>query len=181
MTDHREPPPIRPEDLPHVVADLQAQAQAQFEEKQVKTIIEVTTKSFDRATTYANVILVAGYAGAFTIWSFTRSQLPAKAGVAIALALLISLAAFIAFEVVKMTLTSNITLRSARVLHGNAPPTEKIQAIKMIENAQASILMKMRWYWVATMVIAVGGAIVALVLLASNFVAVLIGLSGWPI
>lgn len=181
MSDFREPPPIRPEDLPHVMAELQAQAQAQMEEKQVKALIEATTKTFDRATAYANVILVAGYAGAFTIWSFTRQQLPAKAGIAIALALLISLATFVIFEVVKMTITSRISLKSAKILRQEVEYAIKIQAINDIENASATTLMVFAWYWVATMIIAVSSALTALALLAWNFVAVLIGWPVWPV
>ena len=172
--------PIDLDDMARVVAELQAQAQTQLEEKQVKAVAEISTKMFDRSAAYANIILVAGYAGTFTIWSFTRAQLPPKAVVAIALALLISLAAFVIFEVIKMIITARVVMKQAGVLRSASDTAGILRAIKIIDEAQASTLVVFRWYWVATMVVAVGSALIALALLVWNFVAVLLGLPLWP-
>lgn len=172
--------PVSPDQLSGIVAGLQAQAQAQVEEKQLKALVEINTKAFDRSAAYNNIILVAGYAGGFTIWSFTRAQLPEKANVAIALGLLVSLATFITFEVVKMLVTGKLVMGRATVLKTNQNPAEKLQAIKDIEEAQATILIRFMRYWAVTMVASIAGAGIALVLLAYNFVAVLIGWPRWP-
>lgn len=171
---------MSPDELPRIVTELQAQAQVQAEEKQLKALVEINTKAFDRSAAYNNIILVAGYAGGFTIWSFTRAQLSDKANVAIALGLLVSLATFITFEVIKMLATGRLVIGRATVLKTSQNPAEKLQAIKDIEEAQATTLIRFMRYWAVTMVASIVGAGVALVLLAYNFVAVLVGLPRWP-
>ena len=71
-------------------------------EKAKNRIIEIHSKLFDKASSYSNLILLGGYAGAFTIWNYTKPQLPLKANIVSAILLGISLAVFIWFEVFKM-------------------------------------------------------------------------------
>ncbi|WP_411904169.1 hypothetical protein [Methylorubrum thiocyanatum] len=167
-------------DLSKAVAELQRQAQEQADEKEVKARTELLTKAFDRSTAYSNVILVAGYAGIFTIWSFTKSQLPDRAMIAIALSLLISLAAFVVFEIVKMLLTTRAVVAPLRVFRGPATAAEKMEAVKQIDSASAKIMAAFWYYWAATMIVSVLGALIALSLLTYNFVAVLLRWPGWP-
>src|SRR5436190_19873537 len=42
------------------------------------TVIEIQSKLFDRAAAYSNLIMLGGYAGAFTIWANTKAQLSPK-------------------------------------------------------------------------------------------------------
>ena len=167
-------------DLSKTVAELERQAHEQASEKEVKARTEILTKAFDRSTAYSNVILVAGYAGIFTIWSFTKSQLPDRAIIVIALSLLISLAAFVVFEIVKMLLNTRAIVAPLRVLKGPATATEKMEAVKQIDGTSAKVMVAFWFYWAATMIVSVLGALIALLLLTYNFVAVLLRWPGWP-
>lgn len=174
------PDPVPTERLSMVVADLQAKAQAQEEEKFVKAQSDITIKVFERSASYNNVILVAGYAGAFTIWSFTRPQLTDKANIAVALSLLVSLSAFIVFEVVKMAMTGRLIKKKLKVFQSAITIEGRMKALKDIEESNASVLAAFHGYWAVTMFITVVSAGIALGLLAYNFVAVLAGLPRWP-
>src|SRR5258707_10744657 len=66
------------------------------------TVIEIQSKLFDRAAAYSNLIMLGGYAGAFTIWANTKSQLSPKSNVVIAALLGVSLAVFVFYQVFKM-------------------------------------------------------------------------------
>ncbi len=66
------------------------------------TVIEIQSKLFDRAAAYSNLIMLGGYAGAFTIWANTKAQLSPKANVAVATLLGVSLVVFVLYQVVKM-------------------------------------------------------------------------------
>src|SRR5262245_33987545 len=67
-----------------------------------KTVVEIQSQLFDKSATYSNLIMVGGYAGAFTIWGNTKAELPGKANVAIALLLGFSLCVFIFYQIFKM-------------------------------------------------------------------------------
>src|SRR5258706_2297278 len=71
--------------------------------KEVRRILaENQTRAFDKEAAYANLILIAGYAGAFTIWNFTRAQMTPKGIATVALLLAASLTVFVFFEIYKM-------------------------------------------------------------------------------
>lgn len=159
---------------------LEAEARAQADEKLVKNMVEITSKTFDRATAYANVVLVAGYAGGFTIWSFTRAQIPLKANLVIGLALLISVATFVAFEVVKTTVTSALVYRQAGLLQSVRSNADKIVAMGAISSAHSVTMERFLVFWIVSWVVSVFGALLALSLLAWNFLAGLTGLPQWP-
>lgn len=180
MTAPDETSPADLDDLRASVTELQAEQQAQVDDKAVKALTDVATKMFDRSAAYNNIVLVAGYAGGFTVWSFTRAQLPGKANVAIALALIISLASFVLFEVIKMIAVGIQVMRYAGALKSASDAAEKLKAIKAIDDAHSAVLVGFRWYWVFTLLVAVGGALIALALLAYNFMANLLRWPGWP-
>lgn len=177
---HMTPEPVSVEQLSSIVAELQARAQAQEEEKFVKAQSDITIKAFERATSYNNVILVAGYAGAFTIWSFTKSQLSDKSSMVIALFLLVSLTFFIVFEVVKMVVIAKAVTRKMKVFNGCISVEDKVKALKDIEEINATVTAGFLIHWKLTMLVTTVSAAVALGLLAYNFVAVLVGWPRWP-
>ena len=87
-------------------------------------LLELQSSMFNRAAAYTNIILVGGYAGAFTIWNFTRSQLTPRATIVVALFLSISLVTFIAFEVFKMIWTAVELKKQVLILRTAKSPTE---------------------------------------------------------
>lgn len=74
--------------------------------KVVDLMSEIQGKMIDRAAAYTNLILIGGYAGIFTVWSNSKNTLPEKANLLVAIAVLLSLTAFIGFEIYKMIFTA---------------------------------------------------------------------------
>lgn len=63
---------------------------------------ETVAKMFAQAKDYTNVIVAAGYAGGFGVWSFVHDKMPSWLTALAALGLLLSIAAFVLFEVYQM-------------------------------------------------------------------------------
>ena len=84
----------------------QLEDQLAQQEKVKTTLIEIQSKIYDKASACTNLIMVGGYAGSFATWAATRAHLTTRTNIAVALALTISLSAFIFFEVYKMTYTA---------------------------------------------------------------------------
>ena len=77
---------------------------------------ELLAHTFSQAKAYTNVILVAGYAGVFAIWSFLKDDLTKATAFSSGLLISISLALFIAWEVYSMFFRSQSILGVARAL-----------------------------------------------------------------
>ncbi|WP_342167036.1 hypothetical protein [Methylobacterium sp. SD21] len=154
--------------------------QAEEDEQFLKTLSDIQTKVFERNATYNNALLAAGYAGAFTVWSFTKGQLPDKASIFVALALVVSLTTFITFEVVKMIVVGRYVSKQIKVANRTGDPTEKRAAILAMEKAHGKVLVGFMGFWAFSLAISVAGALIAVGLLLYNFVAVLLKWPGWP-
>ena len=59
---------------------------------------EVVVNSYEHARQYLNIIILGGYAGLFTIWSFTKSDLQTWQVLSVGLCILLSLLIYIFFE-----------------------------------------------------------------------------------
>lgn len=149
-------------------------------EKAKDRLVDINSRLYDRAAAYTNLILLGGYAGAFTIWNFTRLQLPAKATIASALLLGISLAVFVFFEVFKMTQGAIHFLRVRALLASATSSNDFLLKWRQAEIQSASSNLLQVRMWAACLFICVISALLAIVLLFYNFFAFLTGLPLWP-
>ena len=76
----------------------------------------------DRAVSYTNLVMTVGYAGVFGLWALTREYLTTRQTLWTAVFLLVSLSAFVLFEVWKAFLTSMYGHRLAKVRLSCAGP-----------------------------------------------------------
>jgi hypothetical protein len=148
-------------------------------EKRKDRIIEIQSKLFDRAATYANLILIGGYAGAFTIWNSTRAQLSPRMNIVIALLLGISLAVFIFFEVYKMTRNAIHTRRIAEILTTATSSRDFLDKVGAADRRASVESIRATAVWRACLAISVLTAILAIFLLFYNFFALVIGSDPW--
>ena len=58
---------------------------------------DIITTSFSQGAAYTNLVLGAGYAGAFVVWSNTRSDMSDRTAAWTAILLGVSLVAFVTF------------------------------------------------------------------------------------
>jgi hypothetical protein len=80
--------------------------QREMVEKIIENQIKIITASYDKATAYTNLIVVAGYAAFFGLWTLTKAYLTKPLAMWAALLMLSSAATFVFFEVYKMFFTS---------------------------------------------------------------------------
>src|SRR5688572_20847673 len=89
-----------------VIRAAAAKEDAAAGEKIIETQIKIITASYDKAAAYTNLIVVAGYAAFFGLWTLTKPYLPRELALWAALLMLLSAATFVVFEVYKMNVTS---------------------------------------------------------------------------
>ena len=150
-------------------------------EKQRNIIVEINTRTFDKAMAYTNLVTLGGYAGAFTVWTFTRTHLTENATILIALLLGISIAVFVLFEVYKtMRMTSN-ALKFRELMMEGLPAQEFIQKVVDLEREQDSMFHRV-WMraWAISWYTSVLTALAAIGILFYNFFAILLGCPAWP-
>ena len=80
---------LQKQDLDNQIASIQAQK-------------DILLQVYESATAYSNLIIIAGYAGAFAVWQFVKSDLNPSAMMWAGTLLLISTVTFISFELYKM-------------------------------------------------------------------------------
>jgi hypothetical protein len=146
-----------------------------------KTVVEIQSELFDKASAYSNLIMVGGYAGTFTVWANTRSQLPAKANILIALLLGVSLAVFVCYQVYKMATHVRHFRRVRVLLRDGLPLNEFFEKYNELDREarkltlQSGVMVSTLWF-----VLCVAPAVLALADLFYNFAASLIDLPMWP-
>ncbi|WP_169956996.1 hypothetical protein [Pseudomonas sp. WS 5111] len=117
----------------HLEVDKGANALMQMHERQMAS-----------AGTYINLILVAGYAGFFGLWSTLSPKLPPRLYALCGLLAVLSLVLFIAWEVVKM-IWSNIHMSRTSAMIQNMSGPELIQ--RFIASSQLFQVRSQRVWW----------------------------------
>jgi hypothetical protein len=162
-------------------SSIMADPQDDAAKKVREAMIEIVTRTFDRASAYTNLIMLGGYAGAFAIWSFTREYLPKTATILVALLLGVSLCTFILFEVFKMFFSTKTFMRQRELLVHQLPPQQFLQELSQFRTSADTLVLKVVMpIWRVAMVISVGTALGAIAILFYNFLAILIGWPLWP-
>jgi hypothetical protein len=132
---------------------------------------ELIASSYEQAKNYSNIIMMGGYAGLFTIWNFTKSDLEKWQNITVGLLALISVFLFVLFELYGLWLRSTQTfnlisqLKIAEKL-GSFPSSYGKQEIERTET-----LSKVWPYFFFS---ALGAALLAAAILAWSFVCKLI-------
>jgi hypothetical protein len=164
-----QPPSNLPEVLQHLAKQQQEKLAADIAEAQQKLI----TVSYDKAASYTTVIIFGGYAGFFAIWQLSKEYLSRGQSLWSALLILISLLAFVLFEVLKMVLVSRsifsrmATLRRPEV---QSDPARLLQALRELDQTQHESLRGFMIAWATTVAIALGGALVGAGILGYAFI-----------
>lgn len=130
------------------------------------------TDGFSKNQAYTNVIMSVGYAGYFVLWSSINSRIPDAFMRVSVFAMILSLGAFIFFEIYKMTILAIQGRQFIKMLEYNEG--DEMSALARYEVAHARLVMKANRPWpfvlVFTAVMAVFSALVfAYVVVAGQF------------
>lgn len=166
--------------LSKAVAELQATALKEQQDKVRSTLIEINSKVFEKAQAYTNVIILAGYAGGFTIWTYIKASLPLRANLVVALGLGISLVLFISFEIFGMIMRTRSFLQVRKVINVESTPEQFFANLKAAQKVEVARLGWIMPLWAVVLTICVTSALSAMGVLFYNAVALLIGWRPWP-
>ena len=137
---------------------------------------DLMTRAFDRAAAYTNVIILAGYAGGFTVWGYTREHLTPRTTALVAILLLISVATFVFFETYKMVVNATQFLKMRAALTPELPPAEFLRRIGQFDqNARNYSARRLIPIWVAVMAVCIVTVLFAIAILIFNFVVLIFG------
>jgi len=109
-------------DMQKVVEELAKKALERDKDERVEIIIRVTSALFDKAAAYTNLIIIAGFAGFFAVWSSMKVYLSPLEMFTSAFCVTVSLSVFIFWEVFGMLVRSRTLKELLKVL--NTPAAE---------------------------------------------------------
>jgi len=161
--------------------DATERRQKEAAEKVIETQIRIFTASYDKAVAYTNVIMVAGYAAFFGMWTLTKPFLSKRQALWAALFMCMSAATFVLFEVYKMASTSqrlvSLYLALSDRLKGK-PVQEVLAELQKLEEEARQAALRLLLVWRVCLLIAVGTGLAGLVTLGSAFVCALLAGAG---
>ncbi len=96
---------------------------------------EILSHLYQKASSYTNLIILAGYAGIFGIWNLTRELLNKQITIWVAFLVSCSLVLFVGFEVWKMIAEALFFRRVSDIIEKDVPEQEKLAVWKYIFNA----------------------------------------------
>lgn len=144
------------------------------QEKLTRVLAESNAKVFEKASAYTNIIILAGYAGGFTIWSSTKAQLGDKANIWVATLLGFSLLVFIGWEIFMMILRSRQFGKVRPLLTSEISPKDFFKKLEVLKNDEAKSTVWFTGIWSVILFLTIGPALAAIAILAFNFYAILI-------
>jgi hypothetical protein len=145
-----------------------------------RTIVDIQSKLYDKATAYTNLVMLGGYAGSFTLWSYTKQQLPPRATIYIALWLGASLVGFVLYQVYKIAMQIKHFTYIRYLLSPNRTLPEFFEEYNRLERLEAEAALSSSLIAVFVIVFCLITALCALGLLFLNFCFTLLGVAGWP-
>lgn len=139
-------------------------------------IVEVQSSAFNHAQTYTTVVIFGGYAGLFTIWSFTAEHLSQTVSFTVALLIGVSLLTFVLFEIFRMVIVAQDMMELRGLILRPLPPDELFAQRERLAKAQNRRMVRIVLpTWVGALVVTVITAIGAAAVMLFNFASGL-----WP-
>lgn len=130
---------------------------------------DVLHESMAAATSYTNVIMVAGYAALFALWAQMSGTGPGKftplTSFAAAICMSVSVLAFIGWEIFGMTLRATVNNRIAQALN-DAPRFE--EHMHNYRERMSALALRFQHAWVITVSVAAGSALLAFGIMLSG-------------
>jgi hypothetical protein len=163
-----------------VAPDQNNDEQKQLAEEYRRTIVDIQSKLYDKATAYTNLVMLGGYAGGFTLWSYTKSQLPPRANIIVALSLGMSLVGFVLYQVYKIAMQIRHFTFVRYLLSPNRTLTEFFTEYNRLDRIEAEQALRGSNVAVFVITYCLLTALFALGLLFINFCLTLYNQPGWP-
>ncbi len=142
-------------------------------EELIDTQIKIASAIYDKSINYTNLIIMAGYAGFFGLWSSTKNFLTPKQVFWSVLFMIISISVFVFFEVGKMIFNSCYMLSESSALNkisGAKKIEEIISLFKEHEKYIKSNQVKFIRFWIIANIVIIPTAIFGTSVLMYSFI-----------
>jgi len=133
--------------------------------EQIEAQKEILASAFDKAQAYTNVIIFAGFAGYFGIWSLVKDKLTDATVFSSALLISLSIAAFVAWEVYGMIHRSRALMGIAKAVDEPSRYQELIMQHRKDQQVRSIALGKL-WHVVLVFTLVTGFSAMAILLSA---------------
>jgi hypothetical protein len=161
-------------DRDKAIQDLLNKAERDERNQRIDAKIKVASAMYDKAAAYTNLIILAGYAAFFTVWSTMKARMSNTEMLIAAFCVTFSLVFFVFFEVARMVVSAKSLTGLAKVL--KAPRQEFDQKLAEQETAAQRLNISFIKVWIVIMVLTVVPGLVAAAVLLWSFGRQLIGL-----
>jgi hypothetical protein len=147
---------------------LQQHLAEHAERKRIDATHELVARMFDHASSYTNAVIVAGYAGFFAIWGFTRDIVPPLWHAVAALLFAASATAFVLWQVYVMIHTGIAHAKLGKGLRVGGDPAAALDELTKAEQRAAVA----RFYaWAVVMIFTVVTGVAGIAVLVWHFAA----------
>jgi hypothetical protein len=139
----------------------------------VETQIGIIAGSYEKANAYTNLVILAGYAGLFALWQFTKDNLTRSQVLVSGLFLLVSIAIFVLFEIYKAHYTAHLLRRYLNVVQqpeNRASPERLLSAMNVFEAAERAASVHFVRFWLVIFWLTTATGVGAALVLAYSFV-----------
>jgi hypothetical protein len=155
-----------------IVQDMAERAQREAHEARKAETISILSALYDRAASYTNLILAAGYAGFFAVWSTMKDTLTTTESLIAALSVTFSLAVFVFWEVGVMVWAAKDLGAVQQAL--NAPPGKFEKLIEQAKLSQEKRAVAVRRMWFVILLATIVPGLVGTGVLMYSFVCQLV-------
>lgn len=131
--------------------------------------IKTTSVIFEKATAYNNVIMLAGYAGAFTLLTKTKEVISGQLFVFAAFLLGFSLFVFCAWVIGQMIYTSNNTMKAAKTLTSGLAPAEFLQQLELMQKNGQKVNLVLGKIWFPVLLLTIIPSVVAVFIMFYHY------------
>ena len=164
---------MQQEKLVELLQAANKQEQQRQAEAAIETQIKILSATFDKSVAYTNLIVLAAYAGFFGLWQLTKEFVTKEVAFLSALLMLVSVAAFVAFEVVKMVYINHNMMEKAKALKLPAvrqTPHALARALQEIGEVNERVGVHLMRYWAVTLIVTIASGMAAASVLGYAFV-----------
>lgn len=165
--------------LKKVIQHLSEEQQKRVAKEIIDSQINIIGALYDKAATYTNIIIIAGYASFFGLWSLTKEHLNKEQILWAAIFISISLISFVFFEVVKMIITSFSLLKQQASISDPAvvnDPNKLLSRLQRYDFDIKRINSKSIKVWLVTLVISIITGLIAIGIMFWAFICGLYGI-----
>ena len=109
----------------------------------IEILKDIQTHSYQKAASYTNLIILAGYAGIFAVWQHVKDILNPKVTIWVALLVSLSILIFIGYEVWRMIGEALFIQSISPIIESNLPEKDRLAAWERAFKAYARKHMKL--------------------------------------